>query len=92
MKVKVRAFGDLTAYLGNESIIELEDNAELKNLISKLMERIGNRKKDFLRHYEVSSSDLAILLNGRNIKTMKKLDTPLKDRDVVTLLPLVPGG
>ncbi len=92
MKVKVRAFGDLMRLLGNESIVELEVDARLTDLVSKLAEKTGNQRRGFLGHYDVRGPDLVILLNGRNIHTLEKLVTSLKDGDVVTLLPPLVGG
>jgi molybdopterin synthase sulfur carrier subunit len=92
MKIKVRAFGDLMSLLGNESIVELENDARLKHLILKLVEKIDSPRKNFLRRYDVSEPNLVILLNGRNINALEKLETPLKDGDVVVIFPLVGGG
>ena len=92
MKIKIRAFGDLMEPLGNESIVKLEDNARLGDLVYKLAEKMGSPRRGFLGRYNVTGSDLVILLNGRNIHTLKKLETPLKDGDVVTLLPPLVGG
>jgi len=92
MKVKVRAFGDLMSLLGNESTVELEAEAKLRDLIDKLAEKINSPKKDFLGRYDVTGPDLVILLNGRNVHALKNLETALKDGDVLTLLPPVVGG
>jgi len=92
MKIKVRAFGDLMAPLGSESIVELEENASLGDVLYKLAEKMGRPRKGFLGRYDVTESDLVILLNGLNIRTLRKLETPLKDGDVVTLLPPLVGG
>ncbi len=92
MKVRVRAFGDLMTPLKDESTVELETNARLGDLVSKLAEKAGSVGKGFLGRYDVMGSDLVILLNGRNIHTLQKLETQLKDGDVVTLLPPAVGG
>lgn len=92
MKVKVRAFGDLMSLLGDESIVELEDDARFKDLVSRLAEKIGSSRKGFLGSYDVSGSEIVILLNGRNIHALKKLQTPLRDGDVVVLFPPLAGG
>jgi len=92
MKVKVTAFGELIALLGNESTVELEADASVKDLVSKIAERIGSPRKNFLGNYDVTGRYLVILLNGHNINALNKLETTLKDGDVVTLLPPVVGG
>ncbi|MFB0504056.1 MAG: MoaD/ThiS family protein [Candidatus Bathyarchaeia archaeon] len=92
MKIRVRAFGDLMALLGKESTVELRDEARFKDLVFTLGEKTGSAKKGFLGRYNVTGPNLVILLNGRNIHALEKLDTALKDGDVVTLLPPVVGG
>ena len=49
-------------------------------------------RKGFLDHTERREPELTILLNGRNILTLKRLETPLKDGDVVVLMPPATGG
>ena len=94
MKVKVRAFGRLIDVLGDEIDVELEPNAKVKDLLAKLREKILSLDLDeaALTRYERDEPELTILLNGRNIYTLKKLQTPLKDGDLVVLLPPVIGG
>jgi len=92
MKIRVRAFGELMALLGKESTVELRDEARFKDLVFTLAEKTGSPKKGFLGRYNVAGPNLVILLNGRNIHALEKLDTALKDGDVVTLLPPVVGG
>ena len=92
MKIKVRAFGDLMALLGSETVVELETNAKLKDLVSKLAEKIGGSRKGFLGQYDVVGADLVVLVNGRSIYALKKLETSLRDGDIVALLPPAGGG
>jgi len=92
IRVRVRAFGDLMSLLGDESTIELEADPKVEDLIHELAEKVGSPRKDLLGPHKVMGPDLVILLNGRNIKSLKELKTRLKDGDVVTLLPPVVGG
>jgi molybdopterin synthase sulfur carrier subunit len=91
MKIKIRAFGDLMPLLGKESVVELETHAKLKDLISKLA-KVSNSEKGYTGSYNMGEENLVILLNGRNIHALKKLETPLKDGDVVTIFPPLVGG
>jgi len=92
IRVRVRAFGDLMSLLGDESTIELEADPKVEDLIHKLAEKVGSPRKDLLGPHKVIGPDLVILLNGRNIKSLKELKTRLNDGDIVTLLPPVVGG
>ncbi len=92
MEIRIRAFGELMRLLGNEFIIKLESGANLKDLVSILSEKTCSPRKDFIANYNVMEHDLVILLNGRNIHALKKLETSLKDGDTITILPPLVGG
>jgi MoaD family protein len=93
MKVKVRFFGYLIEVLTMDSItVELDPEAKIKDLINKLVETIGLPMNDLVRSLEVFERDHVILLNGRNICTIKKTESSLNNEDIVTFLPPVAGG
>jgi len=92
MRVKVRVFGKLIDIFGNELDVELEPNAKVKDLLAKLKEKTLSLEEEALTRYERDEPELTILLNGRNIHVLKKLETPLKEGDTVVLLPPVIGG
>jgi len=92
MRVKVRAFGRLMPLLGSELEVDLKPNAKVKDLLDKLKEKSLILDERALTRYERDEPELTILLNGRNIYTLKKHQTPLKDGDIVVLLPPVIGG
>ncbi len=92
MRVKVRALGRLMDLLGSELYVELKPNAKVKDLLAKLKRKSLILDENALTRYERDEPELTILLNGRNIYTLRKLQTPLKDGDTVVLLPPVVGG
>jgi len=85
MKVKVSIFSFLREKLGwREKIVELDCNrATLREVLHRfpdLKEIVVNQKPE----------DFIILVNGRNIRHLKMLDTELSDGDEVVVFP--PGG
>lgn len=92
MKVKVRIFGDLTSILGRGQTIEMEEGANVRTLTSRLSERAGVRRYDYLGRYRLDGSELAIIVNGRNIALLDGVKTALRDGDEVVLLPPSAGG
>lgn len=92
MKVIVRAFGDLIEIVGRKKTLELESGSRFRDLISKLAEKTKSTRKDYIGDYKVTGGDLVILVNGRNLDSMEKMDTPLKEGDIITLLPPIEGG
>jgi molybdopterin converting factor small subunit len=90
MQIKVNAFGDLNLQLGNETIIEIKENATVDVLLSKLTIMTRTYKKGYIGEHKVGS-DLAVLINGKNIDTLKK-PRVLRDGDIVDLIPFTVGG
>ncbi len=92
MQINLRAYGDLMASLGRASTVELPAGARVKDLIPYLVGRVGRTRSGYLGHYDLDGDDLLILLNGRNLRTLDRLETPLRDDDTVILLPPIVGG
>jgi len=92
VKVKVRAFGRLTARLGNETVVELKPNSKISDLLAMLREKTESIQKEALIRFDRTEPELTILLNGQNIQTLNGLKTPIKDGDLILLLPAVHGG
>ena len=64
----------------------------MKDLLAKLKEKSLSLEEEALTRYERNEPELTILLNGRNIYILKRLETQLKEGDTVVLLPPVIGG
>ena len=92
MKVKVRIFGDLTSILDRGQTIEMEEGANVRTLTRRLSEQAGIRRYGYLGRYKLDGSELAILVNGRNIALLDGVETALEDGDEVVLLPPSAGG
>jgi molybdopterin converting factor small subunit len=80
------------APLGRTSTVELPAGARLADLLLYLANRVGRTRPGYLGPYPLDGDDLLILLNGRNLRTLDGLETPLRDDDTVVLLPPVVGG
>lgn len=92
LRVLVRAFGDLIDIVGRERILDLEAGSKLQDLILRLPQNAHNKRRDRVGHHAVGGGDLVILVNGRSFNSLMKLETPLGEGDIVTLLPPVRGG
>jgi molybdopterin converting factor small subunit len=92
VRINLRAYGDLMAPLGRASTVELPAGARVTDLIPYLVDRVGRTRPGYLGRYYLDGDDLLILLNGRNLRTLDGLETPLRDDDTVVLLPPVIGG
>ncbi|MBS7625012.1 MoaD/ThiS family protein [Candidatus Bathyarchaeota archaeon] len=95
MRVKVRAFGELIPILGGELTVELDEGANISDLILKIStEKNGFYEK--IKHLSsqqgVTDFGLVILLNGLNINLLEGTKTKLRDGDTIVILPPVAGG
>lgn len=92
MKVTVRVFGELTQILGRRHILELDEGVTVGTLTSRMADEAGLKRQGYLGSYKVGGSELAILVNGRNIDLLDGVRTALRDGDDVVLLPPSAGG
>ena len=93
MKVIVRGHGAIKRFIGSrKSIVELGDQALVRDLILKLGGKIAGSDTVFLGGHRLVESELVVLVNGRNIRALNGIDTALKGDDLVTFMPVIVGG
>ena len=96
MKVTVDYLGSIKQTLGlkQPEQVQLDDTASLVDLLSMLAEKHGDAFKKSV--YEPKDPDLKpyyiLSVNGVMLNQLKGLETPLKDGDHLTFLPVVTGG
>ena len=91
MKVKVRPFAGFRNILGKEINVDLIEGAVVEDLLQQLCnkyEGLGMRLFDESGLKE----DANVLVNGKNIASLKGTQTELKDGDEVVLFPAAIGG
>ncbi|MFQ6081283.1 MAG: ubiquitin-like small modifier protein 1 [Candidatus Bathyarchaeia archaeon] len=78
----------------NKLELEISKEATVKDLLDQLVERFGRKFRE--RVLEPNGKELrrgiAILVNGRNIEALQRLETKLVDGDIVAVVPPVAGG
>ena len=93
MKVIIRGHGAIKRFIGSRKrIVELGDEAGVRDLILKLGGRIAGSDNVFLGGHRLVESELVVLVNGRNIRALNGIDTALKEGDLVTFMPVIVGG
>jgi MoaD family protein len=90
MEVEVIYFGKLrdAADGKTKEMISVDDVDDLKGLLTSLGDRYGNNFANAL----AVAKGLRILVNGREYQMLSGMDTTLKDKDTVVLLPPIFGG
>ena len=77
----------------NEITLNIEKNSTIKDVLKLLTSKFG---KDFkitvFENPDTLSKYIIISLNGRDIRSIKNLESSLHDGDEVALLPAIAGG
>jgi molybdopterin synthase sulfur carrier subunit len=90
-KVNLRVFATLATALGKKEV-EVEGNS-LKEILNSLFEEHGEKfKTKILDNEGKPQRHIRIYINGKDIRYLKQLNTPLNDGDEVLILPAVVGG
>lgn len=91
MKVKIELFATLRELIGKDTLV-IENVSNVRELIESLIEMFGMEIKEVLMEGDRSKEFVKILVNGKDIRTLKGMDTELKNGDVVSIFPPVAGG
>jgi MoaD family protein len=90
-KVKLRFLATLATAIGRK---EVETEAStLKEALDALTAEYGDKLRTKI--FDTTGNprrQIKIYLNGKDIRFLNKLDTPLNDGDEVLILPAVTGG
>jgi len=95
IEANVRLVGVLRGVSGKSSItVKLREGDTIATLIQRLSAEFGEDFKRVLVDSEQNDPrpNVLILVNGREIELLQKLETRLEDDDVVTIIPVSHGG
>jgi molybdopterin converting factor small subunit len=92
MKVKVRIYGDLVAIYGRKHLLVFDEKTTIRTLTKAIANKASQSRDGYLGEFKVGGTDLAIMVNGKNITLLDGLNTLLKDGDDVVIMPFVVGG
>jgi molybdopterin synthase sulfur carrier subunit len=91
--VTLRTFGHIGTTIGATELKVDVAGDTVKDLLDTLVKNIGDKLRKILYPKGDQLSELLyILVNGRNIRHIKGVETELKDGDVVSLFPVTAGG
>jgi molybdopterin synthase sulfur carrier subunit len=93
MEILLRLFGLGKQAAGRtERTVHLDQGDTVNALIEALRTVEGSYLSARLKELAVTEDRLLILVNGRSVHILQGLDTPLADRDRVTIMPKAFGG
>ncbi len=85
----MKAFGQIMEVLGTERTVVLPEESTIEDLTVQLEEGMNSDKAE-KKGEGLLRSDLTVLVNGRNVRTLKS--RTLKDGDFVAFLSPFGGG
>jgi len=94
MLIRVRFFGELKDYMKKSWMtIDLPPGSSLHGCIMGLAKK---EKPELLEKLMENGKNvhpkIIILVNGRSIEHLAGLETEIKDRDLISILPIAGGG
>ena len=95
IEANVRLVGVLRGVSGKSSItVKIREGDTIATLIQRLSAEFGEDFKRVLVDSEQNDPrpNVLILVNGREIELLQKLETRLEDDDAVTIIPVSHGG
>jgi len=92
-KVLFRTFGPPARVAKVHQAEVTFDGFTVREFLAELERKYGEGMSKLLHPRGEALSELIyLLINGKNIFHMSGLDTPVKDGDVISLLPVTAGG
>ncbi|MGD0057407.1 MAG: MoaD family protein [Methanomassiliicoccales archaeon] len=91
--VTLRTFGHIGTTIGATELKLDVAGDTVKSVLDKLVVDVGDKLTKILYLKGGQLSDLLyILVNGRNIRHLRGMQTKLEDGDVISLFPVTAGG
>ena len=91
MHVKILIPTPLRSYIGGASEVTVEART-VGAALSRLVEQHGQLKKHLYAEDGKLRSFVNVYVNDEDVRYLKKADTPLTEKDVVSIVPSVAGG
>lgn len=94
MAIKVKLYSLFRKYIDDRQVeLDPEKNKTIRDLINSLDEKYeAIFTEKLLGEEETINPGAIILVNGQNIHHLDKLDTELKDGDILAIFPPSAGG
>jgi len=90
MAVKVELGTRFRQFIGNEDGLELQ-GCTVADMLDELEERFPQIRGK-IRSEAGQLRQVNIFVNGKNVRTLQGVQTPLQDGDKVSLIPTIGGG
>lgn len=90
--IRVHLSGQLRDWTNGASQLELESGGDLRSMVKRLDATFPGIAQRIIDDQDRIRAHVNVFVNSENSKELEKESTPLKDGDVVHILPSVAGG
>jgi len=92
--MKVRVFGTLRAVMGGTKEIELPvgNQSTVLKVLGELVTAYPGLKEKLFREGETLQGGVTVVVNGRSVRFLDGLNTPIRETDELALFPPIGGG
>ncbi len=91
MAVEVRVPAILQSAVGGQKVVKVEGKT-LGEILDRLDQQFPGIKKLLLDENGEIRRHINIYLNDEDVRFLQRLDTPIRDGDVLSILPALAGG
>lgn len=91
MAVEVRVPAILQSAVGGQKVVKVEGQT-LGEILDRLDQQFPGVKKLLLDENGEIRRHINIYLNDEDVRFLQRLDTPIRDGDVLSILPALAGG
>jgi molybdopterin synthase sulfur carrier subunit len=94
MKFKIKVFATIREIMKTKEIeLESDNKITVQDAIKLMTDRYGEKLINYLLEKNGKPKPVFLLMvNGKSIKELEGLETPLKEGDVLAVLPPAVGG
>lgn len=92
MAIEVYIPSMLRKFTDRESVVQIDEAGNIKNLIEKMNHKIPGFQNEILEGEETLKGYLNMFVNEQDIRSLDGMATPLKDGDEVFIVASIAGG
>jgi molybdopterin converting factor small subunit len=94
MTVSVKFIGSFRSLSRKNKLeLRLEESSPIRDVVKRIVEELPELEQAFIDpESESPKTNMLVLVNGKEISVLDRLETMIKDEDEVVFVPVVHGG
>jgi sulfur-carrier protein len=93
MRIILRYYADYREIMGmKEMLMDLKDGQTIRGLLSTITNKYPELKTEIFEDQDDLKEIVTVLINGRSIEFLERMNTRLQDGDMISMFPPAHGG